>query len=155
MTLSLIIALILVGIILILIEIFITPGIIVGTIGFILLGIGVYGGYNTLGSSTGNVILISSSVFVAIALFFSFRDGAWNRFASKDTIIGKANNLDQISVNVGDTGITISALRPSGTASINDQKVEVIADGDFIPANQTIEVVQRIDHKIFIKKRNI
>jgi membrane-bound serine protease (ClpP class) len=58
-------------------------------------------------------------------------------------------------VNVGDTGITISALRPTGTASINDQKVEVIADGDFIPANQTIEVVQRIDHKIFIKKINI
>jgi membrane-bound ClpP family serine protease len=154
MTLSLIIALILVGIILILIEIFITPGIIVGTIGFILLGIGVYGGYSTLGQSTGNVILISTSVFVAIALYFSFRDGAWNRFASTDTIIGKANNLDQINVNVGDKGITISALRPTGTASINDQKVEVIADGDFIPANQAIEVIQRIDHKIFIQKIN-
>ena len=154
MTLSLIIALILVGIILILIEIFITPGIIVGTIGFILLGIGVYGGYSTLGQSTGNVILLSTSVFVAIALYFSFRDGAWNRFASTDTIIGKANNLDQINVNVGDKGITISALRPTGTASINDQKVEVIADGDFIPANQAIEVIQRIDHKIFIQKIN-
>lgn len=154
MTLSLIIGLILVGVILILIEIFITPGFIVGTIGFVLLVLGIYGGYTSLGSSVGHVILGASSIFISAALYLSFRDGAWSRFAIKDVIVGKANNMHQLVVNVGDTGITISALRPTGMAFINDQKVEVYADGEFVLANEPIEVIKRVDNRIFIKKIN-
>jgi membrane-bound ClpP family serine protease len=154
MTISLIIGLILVGVVLILVEIFITPGFIVGTVGLILLAIGIYGGYSSLGSSTGHLILLGTCLFLGVALYLSFRDGAWSRFAVKDVIGGKANNVHELIINIGDKGMSISALRPAGTAIINDQKVEVHADGDFILANVPIEVIKKIDNKILIKKIN-
>jgi membrane-bound ClpP family serine protease len=152
MTVSLIISLILVGVLLILIEIFITPGIIVGSIGFVLLAIGIYGGYTTFGTTTGNYILAGTSLFLGVALYFSFRDGAWDRFAAKDVIEGKANNMHQVVMEKGERGISISALRPSGTAEINNQRVEVHVNGDFVAANEAIEVLEQRDHKIFVKK---
>ncbi len=142
------------GVLLILIEIFITPGIVVGSIGFVMLAIGIYGGYNTLGNTTGNYILGGTSAFLGIALYLSFRDGAWNRFAAKDVIDAKANNIHELNINIGDRGISLSALRPAGTAYINEQKLEVHTDGDFILANEPIEVIKRVDQKIYIKKVN-
>lgn len=154
MTLSLIIGLILTGITLILIEIFITPGFVVGLLGSVLLVLGVAYTYKGHGNFYGNIVLISTSFFLGVALILAFRNGAWSRFALNDVIDGKANDAHKLDVKVGDVGITMSALRPAGTAIINNQKVEVHSDGEFILAKGKIEVVKKVQHRIFIKKIN-
>ncbi|PCJ66444.1 MAG: hypothetical protein COA58_06615 [Bacteroidetes bacterium] len=152
MSLTLIIGLILFGIVLILIEIFITPGFVIGLLGLISLGVGIANTYKEFGSTNGNIALVSTVVFLAITITLAFRNGAWDRFAIEEVIDGKANNLHELLIEIGDTGKTLSALRPTGTALINDQKVEVIVEGDFILANEKIEVIKKVQNKIYIKK---
>jgi membrane-bound ClpP family serine protease len=154
MTLSLIIGLILFGVLLIMIEIFITPGFIVGVLGTLFLAVGIAYTYKEYGDFSGNITLAATAVFLATTLTLAFRNGAWNRFAITDAIDGKANNIDQLIINVGDTGKSISALRPAGSAIINDQRLEVHADGEFILANEEIEVIKKVQNQIFIKKIN-
>lgn len=154
MTLSLIVGLILFGVLLILIEIFITPGFIVGILGTIFLAVGIIYTYREFDSFYGNIALAGTAIFLATTIILAFRNGAWNRFSITDVIEGKANNIHELVINVGDRGTSISALRPMGTALINNQKVEVHADGEFILAQQDIEVVKKSQNKIFIKKIN-
>jgi len=120
MSITLIIGLILIGIVLILIEIFITPGFIIGVLGAICLGVGVVNTYKEFGSTSGNITLVASIVFLAVTITLAFRNGAWDRFAIEEVIDGKANNIHELSIEVGDTGKTLSALRPAGTALINN-----------------------------------
>lgn len=49
-------------------------------------------------------------------------------------------SADTHSELVGQTGTTVSLLRPSGTARIGDRVVDVITEGDFISANEKIIV---------------
>ncbi|MGB1037851.1 MAG: NfeD family protein [Bacteroidia bacterium] len=154
MTLSLIIGLILFGILLILIEIFITPGFIVGVLGTIFLAVGILYTYKEHGNYYGNITLGATAIFLSTTIILAFRNGAWNRFAINDVIEGKANNVHTLEINIGDVGTSLSALRPAGTAMINGQKVEVHTDGEFILANVEIEVVKKVQNRIYIKKIN-
>jgi membrane-bound ClpP family serine protease len=154
MTLSLIIGLIVFGIVLVLVEIFITPGIIVGIIGGVMISLGIYFAYRDWGDTYGLISLLTTLVILSITIFLAFRNGAWNRFATKQVIDGKANNIHKLKVAIGDKGFTLSALRPAGTAMINNQKMEVHTEGDFLLADVSVEVVKRIQNRIFVKQTN-
>ena len=41
---------------------------------------------------------------------------------------------------VGATGVALTTLRPAGSASINGEKVDVVTNGDFIPAGTPVRV---------------
>lgn len=154
MTLSLIIGLLVFGIVLVLVEIFITPGIVVGIIGGVMITLGVYFAYRDFGDVYGHTALLSTLAVLSVTIFLAFRNGAWNRFAMKEVIDGKANNIHTLKVEVGDVGVTLSALRPAGTALLNGQKMEVHTEGDFLLANVSVKVVKRIQNKIFVKRTN-
>ncbi len=152
MTLSLIIGLILFGVLLILIEIFVTPGFIVGLLGAVSLAVGILYTYKEYGSYYGNISISVTGLFLGATIILAFRNGAWKRFAIEDVIEGKANNSHNWNVEVGDRGTTLSALRPAGSALFKGQKIEVHTDGEFILANMEIEVVKRVNNRIYIKK---
>lgn len=152
MTTALIIFLILIGLLLVLVEIFVTPGIVVGLIGVILMGVGIYQAYVEYGSTIGNLVLAGTFVAAVGMVFFSLRSGAWDRLSLNDTISGKVNERDPESVKVGDQGKTISALRPSGNALINGQRFEVYTEGEAIATHQDVEVINIIGNKIIVKQ---
>lgn len=52
----------------------------------------------------------------------------------------------------GATGVTTSALRPKGVASIFDGEYEVYAEGFYIGNNEQIKVIKIESGKIFVKK---
>ncbi|MDB9882362.1 hypothetical protein OAD66_04420 [Bacteroidia bacterium] len=151
MSLSLIISLVVFGIFLILIEVFITPGFIVGVIGLIFIIAGVVLAYRDHGSVVGNIALGASALILSVSLISAFRNGAWNKFSINDVIEGKANNIDKLLVNIGDIGKTMSALRPAGQAMINGQKLEVTTEADFVLANEEIIVTKKSGNKIIVK----
>jgi membrane-bound serine protease (ClpP class) len=51
----------------------------------------------------------------------------------------------------GTEGISLSILRPSGKARFLDQIVDVITQGEFIPPNTSITVVQRDGMRVVVK----
>ncbi len=81
---------------------------------------------------TGNITLIGVLVFLGTVIVLAFKNGIWNRFAIAGVIDGKANNIDKLTINVGDIGETISAIRPAGSAIIGGRKVEVHTEGKSI-----------------------
>jgi membrane-bound ClpP family serine protease len=151
MTLSIVASFVILGLLLILIEIFIVPGFIVGIVGFVMVVVGVYFTYNDHGKFYANILLALIAVVMTIVVVYAFRNGAWDMFSNKETISGKANDIQELEIKIGDTGKTISALRPSGIADINNQRVEVHSEGSFIPSGAEVQVNKIIKNKIYIK----
>lgn len=151
MTLSIVASFVVLGLLLILIEIFIVPGFIVGIVGFVMVGVGVYYTYTDHGKLHGNILLALIIAVMTLIIVYAFRNGAWDMFSNKETITGKANDIDKLEVHVGDKGKTISAIRPSGTAYIKSQRIEVHSEGNFIPSGVEIEVEKIDNNKIYIK----
>lgn len=154
MSVALIVSLILIGFLLIIIEIFLTPGFVVGLVGLAVIAVGLGMVYKEYGVAAGNYSVLASAAVLGIGIVWAFKGGVWTRFAIKDQIQGKANDVDKRNVNVGDQGEAISALRPSGTAMINGQKVEVHTDGEFLVSRDRVEVIKVVNNRIIVKLIN-
>ena len=53
---------------------------------------------------------------------------------------------------LGEVGITLSELRPSGFIEIDGNKYDALSDGDFISRNTNIKVVKVEGSKIFVRR---
>ena len=152
MALSGIIILIILGIFLILLEFFVVPGITVAGIGGILLLIGgVWLSYSTYGVTTGNYVLLSTFFVLIIILSFAFNSKTWQKISLKTQNTGKAKEESNLSVNVGDTGKTISRLAPMGNIMINDKLYEAESKGIYIDENTEIIIISINRNKLIVK----
>ncbi|HEY4652042.1 MAG TPA: NfeD family protein [Pontibacter sp.] len=147
-----VILLIIIGLVLIIIELVFIPGTtLIGILGFVLAGAGIWFGYATLGTPIGHVILGLSVLISGLAFFYSFRGDSWSRFALKDSIDSRVNEEYQHNLEVGQMGLAASALRPQGTALFNDHRHEVQTKGEFISPNTTIRIIKLSQHKIIVE----
>lgn len=149
---TLIIVLIVIGLILLVAEFLIIPGVtIAGIGGLVLIVFGVYSAYSQFGATTGHVTLLLTAVASIATIALSLRAKTWRRVALNNSIDSKAiEEYDQI-VKTGDEGITISRLAPMGKAKINDYIVEVTTLDELIDQQSTIEVVKVEGNKITVK----
>lgn len=152
MTLALIIALILVGFIMLLLEILVIPGFIVGIIGIISIGAGIAMVYSNYGSLAGNYSAGAAALLVLAGFFVAFKFNTWKIISLEDQLEGKANISSSEGYSLGSKGETISALRPTGNAIIDGKKVEVASLGEAIESNRTIEIIKLAHNKIFVKE---
>ncbi|MNP65961.1 hypothetical protein D3C76_1616010 [compost metagenome] len=53
---------------------------------------------------------------------------------------------------IGLQGISLTPLRPSGTAMFNGERVDVVSDGDFIPVDTPIIVVKAEGTRIVVQQ---
>lgn len=150
-----IIGLIFLGTFLIIAEIIFVPGTtIVGILGFLFSGYGVYLGYDYYGAGTGTMILISTLLVNVIALVLAFKGKSWERFSLKGSMTGKFNDDFKLELNVGDKGVAISSLKPVGKAMFDEHEIEVRSNGGFVNENVEIEVVRIESSKIFVQPVN-
>lgn len=154
MTTTLIILLLLLGLILIVLEIMIIPGAIVGIFGVGIMIFGIYQSYVAFGDTGGNITLLITAVVTGATIIYIFRSRSWERLAIKDTLTGKANYIEEGTINVGDKGKTISNLRPMGTAIINGLRIEVRSKGSAIPSQTEVEIVKIDGNRIIVQELN-
>ena len=151
-----IVLLILLGMILILLEVFIVPGAtLVGLLGIAMCGVGVYLVYDNYGSSAGHLTLLGVLLGGAIATVIGFRSGAWSRFSLKKTVEGRMNVIEESSVQLGQVGVAISVLRPAGTAKFDDYSAEVHTLGEFVEEGTHVRVISLEDNKIIVEEIKI
>jgi membrane-bound serine protease (ClpP class) len=62
-----------------------------------------------------------------------------------------ASRGDAHEVLVGRAGTALTPLRPAGTALIDGARVDVVADGEFVPKGARVEVVQREGHRVVVR----
>ena len=138
-----IILLILFGILLLVLEILILPGLIAGIIGGVLVLAGMSWMYKEFGTTYGNYTALATALATFGAIYYSLKSKAWTRFGLKDSLEGKTNQVDKLELKEGDEGTTISDLRPMGSVMINNLRVEAQSNGEHIPANKKIIVLDR------------
>jgi len=145
------IGLIVIGIILLVLEILVLPGMVGGIIGGILIVYSIATMYADHGSAAGNITFASTIVVAIGAIYASLKSKAWYRFGLKETIDGKVNEIASLGIIEGDEGRTVSALRPSGTVMINNKKVEAQSGGEMIDVGTKVVVTKVLPSKIVVK----
>lgn len=141
-----------IGLVLIIIELIFVPGTtIVGILGFILAAVGIWFGYNVLGTTVGHIVLGSSVLVAGIALFYSFKNDSWSRFALNNQNKGHVNEEFPHTLAIGETGVAVSALRPQGTVIFNNRRHEVQTNGEFIVPNTTVRIIKLKHNKITVE----
>lgn len=147
---SIAIILILIGIMLLVAEIFIPSFGITGILGIISILVGVI---LTSDTFVGGLILFIGILVVAIILMFiAYRVLA----AVKSPFILKESlneEKDDLTFFVGKQGVAITPLRPSGTAELDGLRIDVITRGDFIEKGSQIIVEAVVGKKIIVKSK--
>ncbi len=146
-----IVAIILVGIILLILEILILPGLIAGIIGSAMMLTGVWLSYKNYGSTVGNIMAISTIVVTGFSIYFAFKSNAWKKFSLQQASEGKIARTDEMDIKVGDIGKSISAIRPMGTAMFGNTKVEVQTNGEMIASNTNVVVIEVLTNKLIVR----
>lgn len=151
----LIIALIAIGLALLIVEIIFVPGTtLVGVLGVIFLGAGVFSAYRNYGSDVGLYVLIGTGAATVVALFFSFRSGAWLKFANKSAIDSRVNEGQTASLSLGDEGRALSTLKPMGKVQFHSGDFEVKTLGDYVDVGTKVKIVHLEGTQIIVKPIN-
>jgi membrane-bound ClpP family serine protease len=152
MTLLFIILLILTGIALLILEILVVPGLIVGIMGGIAVLAGISMSFSIYGRSIGYSVAAGSLFAMALSIYLAFRYNVWKKFSLHQKSDAKIAGVSDFNIQPGDIGKSISAIRPMGTAMFNNQRIEVQTFGEMIETNSTIQVVEIAPNKILVKK---
>lgn len=156
MTLDLLIvaAVILLGILFMLVEIFLLPGIsIAGIAGAIFLVGGIVYAYLFLGSTAGNITLAASALAMGSTFFWLLKSKSLRKISLETNIEGKVDNSNLQKMAVGDRGIALSRLNPIGKVMVNDVEAEGKSfDGEFIEEETAIEIVRIETYHVLVKR---
>lgn len=151
MATGLIILLIILGLVLILLELFVTPGFIVGVVGGAFWLYALYIIYNQFGSTSGHLALGGLILLLVAFIFIGVKTGVWEKVSLHQRIDGKVNEMPD--VQVGDSGYALSAFRPYGKAVINEKNIEAASMGELIDTGALIEIIRIENNKIIVKQK--
>ena len=142
------------AILLILLEIFMLPGItIAGIGGCVFASGGIAYAYGQVGATVGNITLASSVVVFGIAFAWLLKSRALDKVALNTNVDGKITSNNDLGIKPGDEGITLSRLNPIGKVRINRITVEAKSTGDFISEETPVVVLKVSANSILVKEK--
>lgn len=148
--------LIVLGLILIIVELIFVPGTtIVGILGFLFSGVGIYLSFTYYGPVIGFAVLGASAVVAGIAIYVSFKGEIWKKFSLNTALNSRVNEEYKYNLLVGDTGKAVSSLRPIGKAEFNEVIFEVRSNGRYIGSGEPIKIIKIESNRIFVEPINI
>jgi len=160
------ILLFIIGVILLIVEIFVTPGFgLIGSGGIILMIAGLFLGLVSdfpiiSWVDISNAIIQLAITFIATGIFIALiikilpkTEMFTNLVLSKniDSTSGYISNEPEIISLLGKEGKTITDLRPSGAALIGDQKIDVVSESEFISKDTEIKVIKIEGSKVVVR----
>jgi len=156
MSIGAIIFLIILGIVLLLVEFLIIPGItIAGIGGFLCIGAGIFAAYYGHGVQVGNITLLSTLGAIVLTIALVLKSRTWKKVMLGSNINGIIGDVKHdVAFKVGDHGKTITRLAPIGKAMINDKMVEAKSMTGFIDENTEIKIVKIQNTNVVVKPLN-
>jgi len=142
---------VIIGIALIVIEVLFVPGTtFVGLIGFLLMALGVWYCFDNYGSKAGILLASASLVLMVLVFYWGYKKNVWKKFAlnSENDVRLVQKAIDYLQV--GQEGITISALRPSGIAEFDGKRIEVQTFGELLDAGVNVKILEIRGNEVFV-----
>ena len=150
-----IVLLILLGLVLLLIEFAVIPGVtIAGIGGFLLLGASVYIAFVEYGTGAGFLTLLVVLIAAPLMIYYFFKSRAGKKMILDSKIEGKVDTVNEEKIKVGDIGKAIGRLAPMGKVKVNGEIVEAQSTGSFIDQNTEIRVSKILSNKIIVEPFN-
>jgi membrane-bound serine protease (ClpP class) len=144
------------GIGLILLEFFV-PGGIAGAIGFLAIIASFFiASDNVVHMGISLLIALTASVLLSILMIrvFGKRMKLFKRIILTDstsTEKGYVSNKNRLEL-IGVEGITLTPLRPSGTILIEDERIDVVSEGAFIPKDKKVRIIKTEGSRIVVRE---
>ena len=156
-----------VGIVLLLLEIFVIPGFgVFGILGIIFiiggLFLGLISDFPLVDSDMMSVAIIQlagafilSGIAIYILLKFLPRTEMFNKLILKKNIDEQSGYVADKKVKdlIGKTGKALTDLRPSGTAIIENKRIDVVTSGEYIKRGTNVIVVLEEGSKVVVEKK--
>ncbi|MBU8697616.1 NfeD family protein [Bacillus pumilus] len=144
------------GLLLLILELFL-PGGIVGVIGLICVVVSLFlaaGSFTEMAIS----ILIATAVSIIAVILLTKVLGKRMKFFKKFILTDSTNKESGYVSNetredlVGQIAVTLTALRPSGTAVLGDERIDVVSEGAFIDKDEQVKIVKAEGSRIVVRK---
>jgi membrane-bound serine protease (ClpP class) len=144
------------GIILVIAEFFV-PGGIMGALGFASMITSLYlasGDFVHMTISLLTALAVSIIVSILLVKVFGKRMNIFKKLILRDstnTESGYVSNKSRAEL-LGLEGVALTTLRPSGTAIIADERLDVVTEGGFISQGQRVKVVKVEGSRIVVRE---
>ncbi|MFS0612642.1 nodulation protein NfeD [Lederbergia ruris] len=144
------------GIILIVAEFFL-PGGIAGLLGAVaIIGSIIMAGQDTVYMAISVIIALFLAAVAIIIMIKVF--GKRMKFFKKliltdstNTESGYVSNVNRLDL-IGREGITLTDLRPSGTVVVDDERIDVVAEGSYIEAKTKVKIIKAEGSRIVVRE---
>lgn len=149
----LIVSLIIIGVLLLVAELILLPGLTVAGIGgLVSFGVAIYLGFSNYGVTGGTIVIIAILAISVASIIISLRARTWQRLSLKENIDSTSQFEPEQEVEIGAQGVTITRLAPMGNVTINNKTYEAKSLGDlYIDPKTKIEVVGYENFNIIVK----
>jgi membrane-bound serine protease (ClpP class) len=150
------IILLILGIILIAAEFFVTGGIL-GLLGAgAIIGSLFMSGYDLIQMSVSISIALIVAVIAAVILFkwVGMERGFFRHIILRDqtsTELGYVSSATRTEL-VGEKGVTLTPLRPAGTAVFNGERIDVVSEGNFIEQDTAVKITKAEGMRVVVRK---
>lgn len=152
---GLVVALFVLGVVLLILEIFV-PGGILGLFGIIAMITGIILTVDTLAQGVFYVGLLLITLAGLFVLSFRMRIRfMWEKFALKICQTQKEGYVvpKQSFANFLDKqGIALSQLRPAGTADFSGERLDVVTEGAFVSSGSRIKVIAVEGKRVIVRQ---
>ncbi|GAB6100736.1 NfeD family protein [Halanaerocella petrolearia] len=152
------VVLFIVGIVLMLLEVLVVPGFgITGIGGLIAIFSSLYLVFPT--SDIALTVLAATLLLSIIGIWLIVKKFGnsvlWQRVSlgeeqSKET--GYRSHNDETECLLGKQGTVINTLRPAGIVKIDGQRINVVSEGEFIEAEELVEVIEVAGNRVVVRK---
>ena len=146
----LIILLILLGVLFLVAELVLLPGVSLGALfALVCYGSAIYTAFADYGPFTGGIVVL---IILALATVLSLRSKTWQRFSLKQKIESSSMPLPDNEVKAGDRGVAVSRLAPMGKVEIGGRIYEAKSTDVYIDQRSTVEVVGFENFNVVVRK---
>lgn len=147
-----IILLIVLGLLFLVAELVLLPGVSIGAIlSLTCYGASIYLAVRDYGVVGGVVVGAVIAILSLVATLVSLRAKTWQRFSLKQKIESSSMTTPQSDVKVGDLGTTLSRLSPMGKVEIEGRIYEAKSLDAYVDPRHEIEVVGFENFSVIVK----
>ena len=148
-----IVLLVFLGLLFLVAELVLLPGVSVGAIlSVVCYGSSIYLAFRNFGTVAGVTVIVVILFLSLVAVVVSLRAKTWQRFSLRQEIDSSSMPVMPAEVlHVGDRGMTLSRLSPMGKVEIDGRIYEAKSTGAYVDPQCEVEVVGFENFSVIVK----